>query len=282
MRLISDPATAPAADRTSQQPRLGSARAFDGLSVVLVVLGGNASASVSTALEQAGASVQVVFSLPEARHSTPPFGPRATVIIEPPAITGSIHAGLRALSRQGAVLLLGVSATTRERIGLLNSGADSVLPTVDADEVVAALAAILRRSTMPTAKQMSQVVLAGEIRLHLLQRTATTALRTLALTPLEFDLLAYFVAHIGEALSRDRLLENVWGYDIGGRDTVTVHIRRLRQKIEADPSRPTLLQTVWGIGYRLNPNSIPGPGTLQTFGPDTATLAQQRTAGGDA
>ncbi|MBA3798851.1 MAG: winged helix-turn-helix transcriptional regulator [Geodermatophilaceae bacterium] len=135
---------------------------------------------------------------------------------------------------------------------------------------------------MPTAKQMSQVVLAGEIRLHLLQRTATTALRTLALTPLEFDLLAYFVAHIGEALSRDRLLENVWGYDIGGRDTVTVHIRRLRQKIEADPSRPTLLQTVWGIGYRLNPNSIPGPGTLQTFGPDTATLAQQRTAGGDA
>ena len=282
MQLLTDPATAPAAGRTRQQPRLGPALAFEGLSVVLVVLGGNASASVSAALEQAGASVRVVFSMPEARRSIPPFGPRATVVIEPPAITGSIHASVRALSRQGAVLLLPVNATTRERIALLNSGADSVLPTVDADEVVAALAALLRRSTMPTARQMSQVVLAGEIRLHLLHRTATTALRTLALTPLEFDLLAYFVAHIGEALSRARLLENVWGYDIGGRDTVTVHIRRLRQKIEADPSRPNLLQTVWGIGYRLNPNPMTGPVTLQTFGPDTAAFAQQRTVGGDA
>ncbi len=281
MRLITDPATAPAAGRTSQQQRVGPALAFDGLSVVLVVLGGNASASVRTALERAGASVRVVFSLPEARHSTPPFGRRATVIIEPPAITGSIHAGLRAMSRQGAVLLLQAKSTTRERIAALNSGADSVLATVDPDEVVAALAALLRRTTMPTASQMSQVVLAGEIRLHLLHRTATTALRTLALTPLEFDLLAYFVAHIGEALSRDRLLENVWGYDIGGRDTVTVHIRRLRQKIEADPSRPTLLQTVWGIGYRLNPNSITGCVTLQTSRPDTAVSAPQRTAGGD-
>ena len=282
MQLLTDPATAPAAGRTRQQPRLVPVLAFDGLSVVLVVLGGNASASVSAALEQAGASVRVVFSMLEARRSIPSFGPRATVVIEPPAITGSIHASLRALSRQGAVLLLPVNATTRERIALLNSGADSVLPTVDADEVVAALAALLRRSTMPTARQMSQVVLAGEIRLHLLHRTATTALRTLALTPLEFDLLAYFVAHIGEALSRARLLENVWGYDIGGRDTVTVHIRRLRQKIEADPSRPTLLQTVWGIGYRLNPNPMTGPVTLQTFGPDTAAFAQQRTVGGDA
>jgi len=282
MRLITDPATAPAAGRTRQQPRLGPAPTFDGLSVVLVVLGGHVWGSVSAALERAGASVRVVCSLPEARRSTPSFGPRATVVIEPPAITGSIHAGLRALSRQGAVLLLRVNATTRERIALLNSGADSVLPTVDADEVVATLAALLRRSIRPNATQMSQVVLAGEIRLHLLHRTATTALRTLALTPLEFDLLAYFVAHIGEALSRDRLLENVWGYDIGGRDTVTVHIRRLRQKIEADPSRPTLLQTVWGIGYRLNPNPMTTPVTPQTFGPDTAAFAQQRTVADDA
>ena len=263
MQLVMEPPGSLAAGRTRQQPHRVAEKLFDGLSVVLAVLGEEKAESVRAALEHAGASVRVVFSLPEARHNTPPFGPRATVVIEPPAITGSIHASLRALSRQGAVLLLGVSATTRERIGLLNSGADSVLPTVDADEVVAALAALLRRSTMPTAKQMSQVVLAGEIRLHLLHRTATTALRTLALTPLEFDLLAYFVARAGEALSRDQLLVNVWGYDIGGRETVTVHVRRLREKLETDPSRPTRLQTVWGIGYRLIPDaaspSIAGP-----------------------
>jgi DNA-binding response OmpR family regulator len=86
---------------------------------------------------------------------------------------------------------------------------------------------------------------------HLPTRQGTCGGRLLSLTALEFDLLAYFIAHAGEALGRERLLADVWGYDIGGLETVTVHVRRLRKKIESDPSRPLMLETVWGVGYRL-------------------------------
>jgi len=266
--------------RKGPHPRPVAAPVLDGISVVLADLGGQNSVGIVAVLQHAGASVRVVSNLPDVRCSNVPFV--ATIVVDPSETTWLLRAGLRVLTRHGPVLALRVNATTRERIALLDSGADSVLPTVHPDEVVAALAALVRRSRMPTPRPMSPIVLAGEIRLHLLHRTATTAQRTLALTPLEFDLLAYFVAHAGEALSRERLLENVWGYDIGGRETVTVHIRRLRKKIEVDPSRPTLLQTVWGIGYRLNPNPMTGPVAFHTLGGDTANLVQQRSVGSEA
>jgi DNA-binding response OmpR family regulator len=72
----------------------------------------------------------------------------------------------------------------------------------------------------------------------------------LALTGREFDLLRFLVAHPGTAYSRDELLEQVWGWSIGDKSTVTVHVRRLREKIERDPTKPERLQTVWGVGYR--------------------------------
>ena len=72
----------------------------------------------------------------------------------------------------------------------------------------------------------------------------------LALTGREFDLLRFLLAHPGTAYSRDELLEQVWGWSFGDQSTVTVHVRRLREKVEPDPTRPVRLQTVWGVGYR--------------------------------
>lgn len=250
-------------------------RVFDGLAVVLAVLGGQRSAPVAAALEHAGALVRMTFDLAGARRMGAHCGHRATVVIDPPTITATIHAGLQTLSRHGAVLLLSDALTTRERIDVLDNGADSVISSADPDEVVAALAAVLRRSCPPATGQQSVVVSAGEIRVHLLHRTATAAGRELALTPLEFDLLAYFVAHAGEALSRDRLLKDVWGYDFGGQETVTVHIRRLRTKIEDAPSRPALLQTVWGVGYRLNPRPAAPTIVLPAPRRDVASLTAE-------
>lgn len=243
----------------ARPPQAGSSR-IDGVPVVLVLFGGTSGASVAAACRRAGAITRLVSNLADARRSTALFGPCAAIVVEPPSLAGSFHTGLRVLSRQGAVLVAGVSAGTKERIALLNSGVDCVLPRIDPDEVVAALAAVVRRSSMPTPRQLSEVLCAGEIRVQLAHRTATAAGRRLILTPLEFDLLAYFVAHAGVPLSRDRLLENVWGYDIGGRGTVTVHVRRLRRKLEADPAAPTRLQTVWGIGYRLDPDAAQAAG----------------------
>ena len=78
----------------------------------------------------------------------------------------------------------------------------------------------------------------------------TLAGRELALTAREFDLLRFLVGHPGVAFSRDQLLRDVWGWSFGDQSTVTVHVRRLREKVEADPTHPVRLVTVWGVGYR--------------------------------
>lgn len=74
------------------------------------------------------------------------------------------------------------------------------------------------------------------------------------LTMREFDLLAHLMAHPDRAFTRDELLDQVWGWNYGDKSTVTVHVRRLREKIEADPAAPTRLMTVWGVGYRWDPS----------------------------
>ncbi|WP_237527898.1 winged helix-turn-helix domain-containing protein, partial [Streptomyces sp. SID2119] len=79
----------------------------------------------------------------------------------------------------------------------------------------------------------------------------------LALTLREFDLLAFLLRYPGRAFGREELMREVWGWDFGDLSTVTVHIRRLRGKVEQDPARPRLIRTVWGVGYRLD---LPGDG----------------------
>ena len=79
--------------------------------------------------------------------------------------------------------------------------------------------------------------------------------KPVALTLREFDLLAYLLTNRNRVLSRDALLAAVWGWDVGDPSTVTVHVRRLREKIETSPQSPTRLLTVWGRGYRWEPSA---------------------------
>jgi DNA-binding response OmpR family regulator len=74
----------------------------------------------------------------------------------------------------------------------------------------------------------------------------------LSLTTREFDLLLFLMSHPGTAFSRTDLLAKVWGWDFGDQSTVTVHVRRLREKIEASPAKPVRIATVWGVGYRYD------------------------------
>ncbi|MFE9480509.1 response regulator transcription factor [Streptomyces spororaveus] len=94
--------------------------------------------------------------------------------------------------------------------------------------------------------------------------------RELALTLREFDLLAFFLRHPGQVCDRERLMREVWGWDFGDLSTVTVHVRRLRGKIEDDPGNPQLIRTVWGAGYRFE------------AAPDTGAGQALRTEDGDA
>jgi DNA-binding response OmpR family regulator len=94
------------------------------------------------------------------------------------------------------------------------------------------------------------VVTSGDLTVDLAGRRVLREGAELALTSREFDLLAWLVRHPGVVAGRDQLIREVWGWDVGDESTVTVHVRRLREKIEPDPSRPSLLVTVFGRGYR--------------------------------
>ena len=94
----------------------------------------------------------------------------------------------------------------------------------------------------------------GNLVLDAAQRAVTRAGRSLRLTAREYDLLHYLMTHPGVVLSRQDLLREVWGWSFGDDSTVTVHVRRLREKVEDDPARPVHLVTVWGVGYRWEPS----------------------------
>jgi DNA-binding response OmpR family regulator len=119
-------------------------------------------------------------------------------------------------------------------------------------ELAARVRTVLRRAA-PAERSREQLAF-GEIELDAGSRQARKAGTELRLTAKEFDLLWFLASHPRRVFSRDQLMSRVWGYaaalDTG---TVTVHVRRLREKIEDDPSQPRYLQTVWGIGYRLAP-----------------------------
>ena len=81
------------------------------------------------------------------------------------------------------------------------------------------------------------------------------------LTTREFDLLAYVARRPGRTVSREQLLAEVWGWTVGDVSTITVHVRRLREKIEADAAAPEIIATVWGVGYRLNAAALGAEGS---------------------
>jgi DNA-binding response OmpR family regulator len=99
------------------------------------------------------------------------------------------------------------------------------------------------------------VLRAGGLTIETRARSAARGEQELALTLREFDLLAWFLAHPGRAYSREELMRVVWGWEFGDLSTVTVHVRRLRAKIEEDPAEPALIRTVWGVGYRFDPDA---------------------------
>lgn len=151
------------------------------------------------------------------------------------------------------VILFGSIPDPATRAALLCAGADDcVLAPYLLDELVARVLAVLRR-TQPGIRPSRSIgsLVAGSMRVDVDSHDVEIDGQRIALTLLEFRLLKYLLRHRGIALPRERLLADVWGYTVGTPETVTVHIRRLRSKIEADPSRPLWIETVWGVGYRF-------------------------------
>ena len=156
------------------------------------------------------------------------------------------------------VIMLTARGEEADRIVGLELGADDyVTKPFSPRELVARVRSVLRRSA-PAAAAKERLVF-GELAIDASTREVTRRGTELRLTAKEFDLLWFLASHPRQVFSRDQLMDRVWGYssalDTG---TVTVHVRRLREKVEEDPSHPRLLETVWGVGYRFNSGHPPG------------------------
>jgi DNA-binding response OmpR family regulator len=150
------------------------------------------------------------------------------------------------------VIMLTARGDEADRIVGLELGADDyVTKPFSPRELVARVRAVLRRMDAAVDGSRGSVAF-GDVVVDASTREVTKAGRPLVLTAKEFDLLHFLASHPRRVFSRDQLMERIWGYSAAlDTGTVTVHIRRLREKVEDDPSQPAHLQTVWGVGYRL-------------------------------
>lgn len=160
---------------------------------------------------------------------------------------------LRAARPDLPIVMLTARTEEEDRIAGLEVGADDyVVKPFSPRELALRVRAVLRRSERADAGTET-VLVDGDLRVDVEARTATRADRPLALTTRELDLLAHLLSNPGRALRREELMRDVWGWEFGDLSTVTVHVRRLREKVEQDPSAPQRLVTVWGVGYRWDP-----------------------------
>ena len=170
-----------------------------------------------------------------------------------PGIDGLEAARRIRAQRDLPIIMLTALGSQQDRLLGLELGADDYLTKPFSPRELALRAdSILRRVGMGSSNR-GQSIRDGDLVLDPTRHTVTSDDAVLTLTSREFALLHYLMSHPHVAFSREELLEQVWGWTIGDQTTVTVHVRRLREKIEDDPRTPTRLVTVWGVGYRWEP-----------------------------
>jgi two-component system response regulator ResD len=161
---------------------------------------------------------------------------------------------LRAAASMPVIMLTARRDESDLVCGLEVGADDYVAKPFSPREVVARAKAVLRRAKVPsTGDGGHDVLTAGAVVVDLVSREVRRDGKLVTVTVKEFDLLAHLMRNAHVALRREDLFAEVWGFRFGDTSTVTVHVRRLREKIEPDPSDPRHIRTVWGVGYRFEP-----------------------------
>ena len=157
---------------------------------------------------------------------------------------------IREFSNMPIIMLTAKGEDMDKILGLEYGADDYITKPFNILEIKARIKAIMRRTGRPEKGQQSKVVEAADLKMDLDSRRLFIAGREINLTAKEFDLLELMALNPGKVYSRENLLNTVWGYEYPGDvRTVDVHIRRLREKIEANPSEPKYVHTKWGVGY---------------------------------
>jgi DNA-binding response OmpR family regulator len=165
----------------------------------------------------------------------------------------------RRLREIGPLPVIMLTARTGEgdRVAGLELGADDyVTKPFSPRELVLRVGAVLRRAAATLTSEGAEILTDGLLEINTAAHQATLDDQVLSLTAREYDLLVFLLRNSRIAFTREQLFERVWGWSFGDVSTVTVHIRRLREKIEDDPAQPCRLVTVWGVGYRYEPITV--------------------------
>jgi len=227
--------------------------------VLVAASDGPVAAMAQRSLVRAGLEVEVSASMSHAMVWIEASWPDL-VVLDPhlPAEGATAFQQLRART-DVPVVMISPRGDAHERAWGLQLGADDFVPNpVLPEELVARVRGVLRRAGKDPSAGLGGEGLREGMAFDVDGRRVRVLGTWVALTAIEFRLLAFLAGHPGRAFGREDLLAQVWGYTVGNLSTVTVHVRRLREKIEPDPAQPAFLVTVWGVGYRLDPSGA-GP-----------------------
>jgi two-component system, OmpR family, response regulator ResD len=209
---------------------------------------------VSRYLERAGYRTSVAGDGPDALRIAADERPDLVVLdLMLPGMDGlEVLRRLRERERPSVILLTAKGEHTDRIIGLRLGADDYVVKPFSPAELVARVDAVLRR--VEHSPRLAEPIRFDGLELDPVAHRVIVRGEEAQLTVREYDLLLHFMRHPGQVFSRDQLMDAVWEYSFyTDTSTVTVHVRRLRSKIEADPAAPRWLETVWGVGYRFTP-----------------------------
>ncbi len=206
-------------------------------------------------LRRDGHEVQVVRDGNAALETFDRFQPDLIVLdVMLPGIDGfEVCRRVRARSQTPVIMLTARGEEIDKLVGLGLGADDYVTKPFSPRELAARVKAMLRRAAQHPQVE-GELLRFEELRINGSMRTVEDRRGSVELTAREFDLLFYLASHPGQVFTRDQLMDAVWDYEFAAEtSTVTVHMRRLRSKVEIDPSRPRHLKTVWGVGYKFEP-----------------------------
>ena len=209
---------------------------------------------VSRYLQRAGYETRVAGDGPDALAQISAERPDLVVLdLMLPGMDGlEVMRRMHEADRVSVILLTARGEPSDRVIGLRLGADDYVVKPFSPAELVARVDAVLRR--VVPEPELEDPIVFDDLELDPVARRVTIRGQEAQLTVREYDLLLHFVRHPGQVFSREQLMDAVWQYSFyTDTSTVTVHVRRLRSKIEVDASDPRWLQTVWGVGYRFQP-----------------------------